>query len=76
MKDIILRELADRWNKEANYTEDQDGSESAKISNAMMTGERKQLKECAEELLTLIDILGDDKSSPGTGSIGRRKGNL
>lgn len=60
MKDAVLLELAARWDREAKEPECQDGSESAKVPNAIASGERRARQACADTLRTLVDILGDE----------------
>ena len=42
MKDAILLELADRWDKEAQTEQKLDGSKEAEIPNALVRGARAE----------------------------------
>lgn len=59
MKDAVLMELAKRWDTEAENPVCEDGSESARIGNAVAKGRREAKAECAERLRLLINMLGD-----------------
>lgn len=59
MKDVVLLELAKRWDTEAKNPVVEDGSESAKIGNAVAKGRREAKAECAEKLRLLVEMLGD-----------------
>jgi hypothetical protein len=59
MKDAVLLELASRWEREAHQPETEDGSEDAKISNAIAHGRRQGMRECADGLRSLIELIGD-----------------
>ena len=59
MKDAVLLELAARWEREAKAPDCEDGGESAKVPNAIASGERRALRACADTLRTLVDMLGD-----------------
>jgi len=60
MKEAILLELAVRWERDANKTpECSDGSEEAKIPNAVEKGRREGKRACAYGLRMLVDMLGD-----------------
>jgi len=58
MNDATLLELADRWDKESETPETTDGSDEAKVPNAVDQGHRECKRECADTLRTLIEILG------------------
>jgi hypothetical protein len=63
MKDVVLLELAKRWEHEAKVPEHPlDGSDEAKVPNALAEGERRAKQECAVELRRLIDLLGEKKT--------------
>jgi len=59
MKDEILIELADRWDREANINLAIDASEEAKVGNALAQGHRECKRECADALRVLVSLLGD-----------------
>ena len=60
MKDAILLALASRLERDAKMPEGaQDGSEGAKINNAIARGHREAKREFADTLRTLVDVLGD-----------------
>ena len=61
MKESILLELANRWIADAVEPELQDGSDEAKISNAIAKGERQAKRECADGLRMLIAVLGENR---------------
>jgi hypothetical protein len=65
MKDEILLELATRWEWEAETPQCMDGSEDAKITNAVAVGNREAKRECADTLRTLISMLGDARVGQG-----------
>lgn len=58
MKEVVLLELARRWESEAKEPQAMDGSDEAKIPNAIASGERQAKRECADALRMLIDLLG------------------
>ena len=58
MKDAVLMELAERWEREAKTPEIEDGSDHAKIGNAKGQGWREGKRECAETLRVLVGMLG------------------
>ena len=62
MNSQILIALANKWKREANAPQTEDGSESAAIGNAVRNGHRQQKRECAEQLMKLVELLGDDGS--------------
>ena len=59
MKDAVILELARRWETDAVEPEVQDGSEEAKIGNAIAKGERQTKRECADALRMLVSMLGE-----------------
>ena len=59
MKDAILVELAARWDRDATDPHIEDGSEDAKIRNAISRGERQAKRECADTIRTLVKMLGE-----------------
>ncbi len=63
MKDEVLMELVKRWERESVEPQTMDGSESAKILNAVARGERQAKRECADALRLLVQLLGDDRSA-------------
>jgi hypothetical protein len=65
MKDAVLQELANRWDADAEPPETEDGSEDAKIGNAIAQGERQAKKECADTLRMLVQILGETGRGEG-----------
>jgi hypothetical protein len=58
MKKEVLLELAARWERDAETPETQDGSDEAKIPNAKAAGRREGLRECADGLRSLVELLG------------------
>lgn len=58
MKDAVLLELAERWEREAVTPDNQDGSPEAERENAIDQGNRGAKRECADTLRTLVDMLG------------------
>jgi hypothetical protein len=58
MKDAILLELAERWERDAVPPQCSDGSPEAAIGNAVDKGQREAKRECADTLRTLVSILG------------------
>lgn len=62
MKDSILVELAARWDRDAANPHVEDGSEEAKIRNAISRGERQAKRECADTIRALVQMLGGDNA--------------
>jgi hypothetical protein len=60
MNDKVLKELASKWLRDAKPPEVSDGSEEAKLGNALAKGVRIGLEECAGDLLSIIKLLGDE----------------
>lgn len=60
MKNAVLIELANKWIRDSNPSGPQDGSEEAKIGNAVLQGQRESKRECADTLITLTQLLGDE----------------
>ncbi|HEY0684677.1 MAG TPA: hypothetical protein VGD45_20240 [Steroidobacter sp.] len=58
MNDSVLLELARRWESDAKTPNAMDGSDEAKIPNAIAQGERQAKRECADTLRTLVSMLG------------------
>jgi hypothetical protein len=58
MNKEILIAMAEKWEREAQAPECEDGSDSAKYSNAVAEGARKAKLECAKKLRELIALLG------------------
>jgi hypothetical protein len=61
MKNVILEELALRWEREAIEPTTEDGSDEAKISNAKAAGYRSGKSNCAAHIRILIDMFPDAK---------------
>lgn len=59
MKDAVLLELAKRWEREATAPNCEDGSDDAKVGNAIAKGRREAKRECADGLRMLVGMLGD-----------------
>jgi hypothetical protein len=59
MKDAVLIELVSKWERDAVAPKCSDGSPSAVVSNAEAHGRRQGLRECADVLRMLVEILGD-----------------
>ncbi len=68
MKNAILTELASIWKIEARTPDKQDGSPEAERFNDVERGRREAKRECADLIMTLVDIFGDtpDQNSPKT----------
>jgi len=62
MKDAILIELARRWKQDANPPTCENGApdtvETARIKGVRQ-GHREMKRECADAILSLVEILGD-----------------
>jgi len=58
MNKETLLELTQKWERSAGIPEALDGSEEAKIPNAIKQGRREGKKECADDLRLLIKLLG------------------
>ena len=59
MKDVILLELAKRWEKEAEEAVNSDGSLEANRRANITRGRRECKRECADTLRLLVSALGD-----------------
>ncbi|MCK4827109.1 hypothetical protein KA005_65865 [bacterium] len=59
MNNEVLLELAARWERDARPVGAEDGSEEARIGNAVQQGQRECKRECADTLRTLVKMLGD-----------------
>jgi hypothetical protein len=59
MKDAVLYELANRWDRDAQEPVTEDGSPEAKVRNAVNQGIREGKRECADCLRSLIGLIGD-----------------
>ncbi|WP_028840213.1 hypothetical protein [Thermomonas fusca] len=59
MKDNLLMQLADRWDRDAKDPEAMDGSDEAKERNAYEHGMRYAKRECANTVRELIRLIGD-----------------
>ena len=60
MNDTVLKELATKWLRNAKPPEVSDGSPDAAIGNAIAKGVRIGLEKCADDLLSIIKLLGDE----------------
>ncbi len=58
MNKEILIAMAEKWEREAQPPQCEDGSDSAKYSNALAEGTRRGKLECAKKLRELIALLG------------------
>jgi hypothetical protein len=54
-----LKELAAKWDKDAIPPDCIDGSEEAKLGNALAKGIRLGLETCARDLRILVKLLGE-----------------
>lgn len=63
MNDAVLIELARRWEMDAREPVAMDGSDEARIPNAIAQGERQAKRECADMLRTLVSMLGTRNGS-------------
>jgi hypothetical protein len=61
MKDAILIELANRWDRDRLKNTTEDGSKEAEIPNAVAKGHREGLRECADALRSLVNLLGEQE---------------
>lgn len=59
MKNVVLQELINRWETDAQEPTDVDGNPEAEIRNAIAKGERQAKRECADTLRTLMTLIGD-----------------
>lgn len=59
MNETVLKELASRWKRDARPPEVVDGSPEAIASNALAKGMRFGLEKCADDLQSLIKLLGE-----------------
>lgn len=59
MKDVVLLELAGRWEREAKEPNAVNGSDAAKLHNATAQGAREAKRGCADALRMLVKMLGD-----------------
>ena len=58
MNEVVLLELANRWERDAYEPACENGSDEAKIGNAIERGKRESKRECADMLKMLISLLG------------------
>jgi hypothetical protein len=58
MNEIVLKELAKKWKADAEPPQCEDGSDDAKLGNALGKGVRIGLNSCADDLLAIIKLLG------------------
>jgi hypothetical protein len=58
MKDLILLELARKWEIDASDPKTANGASEAAIRNATDKGIREGKRECADTLRSLIVLLG------------------
>ena len=61
MKDVVLKELAAKWIRDAKPPEVISGHEDDKLSNALAKGMRLAVDGCASDLLQLMQLLGDEE---------------
>lgn len=61
MNEIVLKELAAKWARDAIQPNTEDGSPDAALGNALGKGVRMGLNSCASDLLKLIELLGGGK---------------
>lgn len=59
MRDSVILELAEKWEREAREPLCQNGSEEAKIPNAIADGERRAQLKCANDIRALIALIGE-----------------
>ena len=59
MKDVILLELANKWEADALSPKTENGEKEATIGNAIAKGQRKAKRECARALIDLVVIIGE-----------------
>lgn len=64
MNIAVLLELIRRWEYDALEPTVKDGSEQAKIPNAIAKGRREAKRECADALRMLIALLGKSNKRP------------
>jgi len=63
MKDAILIELAERWERETHnglLNAEREVGPAGDVQAAKDTGRRETLRECADTLRTLIGMLGNE----------------
>ena len=61
MNDVVLKELIQKWKRDAVAPDCMDGSQEAREGNALAKGVRIGLQSCASDLHDLIKLLGDLK---------------
>ena len=59
MRNIVLKELASRWIRDASTPEAQDGNKKAELQNAVNKAVRETKRECADTLIMLTQIMGE-----------------
>ena len=64
MNTAVLLELIRRWEHDATEPTVMDGSEQAKVPNAIARGQREAKRECADALRMLISLLGYSNKRP------------
>ncbi len=73
MKDAVLVELAAKWEYDATPPQCEDGSPEATARNAEAHGRRQGLRECADGLRMLVQLLGG-KDGPEPMLLGKKAG--
>ena len=73
MKDTVLVELAAKWERDAAPPQCEDGSPESAARNAEAHGRRQSLRECADGLRMLVQLLGG-KDSPEPMLLGKKAG--
>jgi len=58
MENAVIEALWQKWERESETPETQDGAPGAEIGNARADGFRSGLKECAKQLRDLLYLLG------------------
>lgn len=59
MKDVVLIELANKWDREGKQPDVISGDPAHAEMNGIFEGRRQAFRECAGELRALVKILGE-----------------
>lgn len=60
MKDSVLLELANRLERDASDPKCEDGAIEAQIPNAVAKGRREGMRQSADAIRMLIELLGEN----------------
>lgn len=73
MKQELFEELAKKWERDGKEPDAVDGDPKAEVSNAKRAGYRHGLRDCAADVTTLIELLGEHSLDLVVGRLNRDK---